>query len=96
MVTAGLEEEVTALVGVVTDGDSGTFSSQGGKSASIAPYHGQGLTAINNVLTDLMEPHFSEVKIVPAGLPPCQEQQSRVSKVIQHGAQLQTGKEREK
>ena len=40
---AGLEEEVTALVGVVTDGDSGTFSSRGGKSASIAPIVGKGL-----------------------------------------------------
>ena len=44
---------------------------------------------------DIMEPHFSEVKIVPAGLPPSQEQWSRVSKVIQRGAQSQTGKERE-
>ena len=52
--------------------------------------------AIDNVLTDLMEPHFSEVKILSAGLPPSQEQQSRVSKVIQHGAQRQTGKERAK
>ena len=52
--------------------------------------------AIDNVLTDLVEPHFSEVKIVPVGLPPSQEQQSRISKVIQCGAQLQTGKEREK
>ena len=43
MASAGLEEEVTALVGVVTDGDSGTFSSQGGKSASIAPIVGRGL-----------------------------------------------------
>ena len=33
--SAGLEEKVTALVGVVTDEDSGTFSSRGGKSASI-------------------------------------------------------------
>ena len=45
---------------------------------------------------DIAEPHFSEVKIVPAGLPPSQEQWSRISKVIQHGAQLQTGKKREK
>ena len=43
-----------------------------------------------------MEPHFSEVKIVPAGFPPSREQQGRVSEVIQRGAQLQTGKEREK
>ena len=35
--SAGLEEEVTALVGAVTDGDSRMFSSRGGKSASIAP-----------------------------------------------------------
>ena len=40
--SAGLEEEVTALVGAVTDGDSGTFYSQGGKSASIAPIVGRG------------------------------------------------------
>ena len=40
--SAGLEEEVTALVGVVTDGDSGTFSSWGGKSTSIAPIVGRG------------------------------------------------------
>ena len=52
--------------------------------------------AIDNILTDLIEPHFSEVKIVPAGLPPSREQWSRVSKVIQCGAQLQTGKKREK
>ena len=45
---------------------------------------------------DLIEAHFSEVKIVPVGLPPSQEQWSRVSKVIQHGTQPQTGKEREK
>ena len=42
-VSAGLEEEVTALVGVVTDGDSGTFFSWSGKSASIAPIMGKGL-----------------------------------------------------
>ena len=41
-VSTGLEE-VTALVGAVTDGDSGTFSSRGGKSASIAPIMGRGL-----------------------------------------------------
>ena len=40
--SARLEEEVTALVGAVTDGDSGTFSSQGGKSTSIAPIVGKG------------------------------------------------------
>ena len=40
--SARLEEEVTALVGMVTDGDSGTFSSQGGKSTSIAPIMGKG------------------------------------------------------
>ena len=37
-----LEEEVTALIGVVTDEDSRTFSPQGGKSASIAPIVGRG------------------------------------------------------
>ena len=37
-----LEEEVTALVGAVTDGDSGMFSSWGGKSATIAPIMGRG------------------------------------------------------
>ena len=40
--STGLEEEVTALVGAVTDEDSGTFSSWGGKSASIAPIVGRG------------------------------------------------------
>ena len=40
--SAGLEEEVTALVGAVTDGDSGTFSSRGHKSASIALIMGRG------------------------------------------------------
>ena len=45
---------------------------------------------------DLAEPHFSEVKMVPVGLHPSREQWSRVSKVIQHGAKPQTGKEREK
>ena len=35
--SAGLEEEVTALVGAVAGEDPETFSSQGGKSASIAP-----------------------------------------------------------
>ena len=39
--SARLEEEVTALVRVVTDEDSGMFSSQGGKSASIAPIVGR-------------------------------------------------------
>ena len=37
----GLEEEVTVLVGAVTDEDSRTFSSWGGKSASIAPIVGK-------------------------------------------------------
>ena len=41
-VSARLEEEVTALVGAVPDGDSGTFSSWGGKSASIALIMGKG------------------------------------------------------
>ena len=40
--SAGLEEEVTVLVGAVTDGDSGMFSSWGGKSASIALIMGRG------------------------------------------------------
>ena len=40
--SARLEEEVTALVGAVTDGDSGMFSSRGGKSASIAQIVGRG------------------------------------------------------
>ena len=39
---AGLEEEVIALVGAVTDEDSRTFSSRDGKSASIAPIMGRG------------------------------------------------------
>ena len=41
-VSTGLEEEVTALVGAVTDEDSGTFSSWGGKSTSIALIMGMG------------------------------------------------------
>ena len=41
--SARLEEEVTVLVGAVTDGDSGMFSSRGGKSTSIAPIMGKGL-----------------------------------------------------
>ena len=40
--STGLEEEVTALVGAVTDEDSGTFSAWGGKSASIALIVGRG------------------------------------------------------
>ena len=40
--STGLEEEVTVLVGAVADKDSGTFSSWGGKSASIAPIVGRG------------------------------------------------------
>ena len=42
-VSARLEEEVTALVGAVTDEDSGTFSSLGDKSTSIALIMGRGL-----------------------------------------------------
>ena len=38
----GLEEEVTALVGVVAGEDPETFSSGGGKSNSIAPIVGRG------------------------------------------------------
>ena len=41
-VSTGLEEEVTALAGAVTDEDSRTFSSRGGKSASIALIMGRG------------------------------------------------------
>ena len=40
--SAGLEEEVTTLVGGVAEEDSGTFSSRGGKSTSIAPIVGSG------------------------------------------------------
>ena len=40
--STGLEEEVTVLVGAATDEDSGMFSSQGGKSTSIAPIMGKG------------------------------------------------------
>ena len=39
--SAGLEEEVTALVGAVAGEDSETFSSRGGKSTSIAPIVGR-------------------------------------------------------
>ena len=38
----GLEEEVATLAGAVTGDDSGTFSSRGGKTASIAPIVGRG------------------------------------------------------
>ena len=38
----GLEEEVTALVGAVAGEDPEMFTSQGGKSASIAPIMGRG------------------------------------------------------
>ena len=41
--SAGLEEEVTAMVGAVAGEDPETFSSQGGKSASIALIVGRGL-----------------------------------------------------
>ena len=41
-VSAGHEKEVAALVGAVTDEDSRTFSSRGGKSASIALIVGRG------------------------------------------------------
>ena len=40
--SAGLEEEVTALVGAVAGEDPETFSSWGGKSASIAQIMGRG------------------------------------------------------
>ena len=40
--SARLEEEVTALVGAVTDGDSRMFSFRGGEPASIAPITGRG------------------------------------------------------
>ena len=42
MASAGLEEEVTAVVGVVAGEDPEMFSSRGGKSASIAPIMGRG------------------------------------------------------
>ena len=32
--------------------------------------HGQGFVAIDNVLMDLAEPHFSEMEVVPASLSP--------------------------
>ena len=38
---AKLEEEMTALIGAVADEDSETFSSRGGKSASIARIMGR-------------------------------------------------------
>ena len=60
------------------------------------PKCGQGLMAIDDVLMDIAKPHFSEMETAPAGLPPSQKQQSGVSKVIQHGTQPETGKEREK
>ena len=41
--STGLEEEVAALVGAVTDEDFGMFSSQGGRTTSIAPNVGRGL-----------------------------------------------------
>ena len=41
--SAGLEEEVTAFVRAVAGEDPETFSSRGGKSASIAPIIGRGL-----------------------------------------------------
>ena len=50
--------------------------------------------AIDNVLTDLVEPHFSEMEVVPASLSPHQEQRSRVPKMIQRGSQLQTKKDK--
>ena len=50
--------------------------------------------AIDNVLMDLAEPHFSEMKIVPASLPPSREQRSRVPKMIQHGTQPQAEKDK--
>ena len=40
--SAGLEEEVTALVGAVAGEDPEMFSSQGGKSTSIALIVGRG------------------------------------------------------
>ena len=40
--SAGLEEKVTALVGAVAGEDPETFSSRGGKSASIALIVGRG------------------------------------------------------
>ena len=43
---------------------------------------------------DLTEPHFSEMEVVPASLSPHQEQRSRVPKMIQHGTQSQTKKDK--
>ena len=40
--SAGLEEKVAALVEAVTDEDFVTFSSWGGRTASIAPIVGRG------------------------------------------------------
>ena len=42
MANPRLEEKVATLVGAVTGNDSRTFSSQGGKTASIAPIVGRG------------------------------------------------------
>ena len=49
--------------------------------------------AIDNVLTDLAEPHFSEMEVVPVSLSPLREQRSRVPKMIQRGTQPQTKKD---
>ena len=46
--------------------------------------------AMDNVLTDLVEPHLSEMEVVPVSLSPHREQRSRAPKMIQPGAQLQT------
>ena len=88
--SAGLEEEVTALVGAIAGEDPETFSSWDGKCASIAPIVGRGLQPSINVLMDLAEPHFSEMEVVPASLSPHREQRSRVPKMIQRGTQPQT------
>ena len=40
---AGFEEKVAVLVGAAAGEDSGTSSSRGGKTASIAPIMGRGL-----------------------------------------------------
>ena len=43
---------------------------------------------------DLTEPHLSEMEVVPESLSPYREQRSRVPKMIQHGTQPQTKKDK--
>ena len=49
---------------------------------------------MDNVLTDFTEPHFSEMKVVPASLSPHPEQRSRVPKMIQCVTQTQAKKDK--